>query len=184
MVNDMVSIPDNDPSSARLRELIDRQDILDCVYRCCRGIDRLDSALAASAYHPDAIDNHGVFCGPVAEFIEWAFAGHRAAHHGHHHYVMNHTCDLDGDVAHTETYYIFAAQNVRGTPHTLHGGRYVDRFERRDGRWAIAYRTSLLEWVGGLTEPALPSAERVQPGTIARDRTDLSYARPLLFGES
>lgn len=177
----MVSEPTRDLQAARLQELLDRQEILDCIYRYCRGVDRLDAELVATAYHPDAIDHHGVFCGTVPEFIEWAFAGHRAAHHGHHHYVMNHTCDLDGDTAHTETYYIFAGQNVRGTPYTLHGGRYVDRFERRNGRWAIAYRTSLLEWVGGLTEPDLPPVTRVQPGLIARDRTDSSYTRPLLF---
>ncbi|MDQ7903881.1 nuclear transport factor 2 family protein [Phytohabitans sp. ZYX-F-186] len=168
-----------DAESGRLRRLLDRQEILDCVYRCCRGVDRLDRDLLLSAYHPGAIDDHGIFRGTVEEFADWAFAGHRANHRGHHHYVMNHTCDLDGDVAHTETYYIFVGQNRAGTPVTLHGGRYLDRFERRAGRWAIAYRVSLLEWVGGVAEPDLPPVERRPGGVVARDRTDSSYARPL-----
>ena len=29
----------------------------------------------------------------------------------------------------------------------LTGGRYVDRFERRDGRWRIAERTFVLDWM-------------------------------------
>src|SRR5262245_22241598 len=153
---------------ARVQELIDRQSIRDCLYRYCRGVDRLDKELLLSAYHPGAIDDHGVFRGPVEEFVEWAFAGHRAKHHGHQHYIANHTCELDGDTAHTETYMFMLGHNVTGTPFTLHGGRYVDRFERREGEWRIAYRTSLVEWVGGLTEPGLAPVGRVQPGIVAR----------------
>lgn len=165
----------------RVQELLDRQEILDCIYRYCRGMDRLDADIVASAYHPDAVDNHGSFTGLAEQFIEWAFTGLRLNQHGHHHYVMNHTCELDKNVAHTETYYLFVAHNVHDTPYTLHGGRYVDRFERRGGRWAIAYRTSLLEWVGGLTQADLSPVMRMQPGCIARDRSDVSYARPLIF---
>ncbi|WP_067672976.1 nuclear transport factor 2 family protein [Nocardia miyunensis] len=167
------------PTEQAIRELLDRQEILDCIHRYCRGIDRHDAELLASAYHPDAIDDHGIIKAPVAEFITWAFEGHRKNQHGHQHYVTNHSCELDGDTAHTETYFIMLGQNKNGTPLTLHGGRYVDRFERRDGRWAIAYRASLLEWVGGLGDPDLPPVQRVQPGPITRDRTDLSYRRPL-----
>lgn len=168
----------NDTASA-VRTLLDRQEILDCIHRYCRGVDRLDAALLASAYHSDAIDDHGIFQGPVADFIAWAFDGHRRNHHGHQHYVTNHTCELDGDQAHAETYFVMVGRNIDGTPLTLHGGRYLDRFERRDGRWAIAYRASLLEWVGGLADPELPAVERIQPGPIARDHSDLSYRRPL-----
>ena len=166
-------------ASDRLQELLDRQDILDCIYRYCRGVDRLDRELLLSAYHPDAVDDHGVHKAVIGEFADWAFEQHRRVHHGHQHYVMNHSCDLDGDVAHTETYYVMVGQNVNGTPVTLHGGRYVDRMERRDGRWAIAHRVSMLEWVGGLTEPDLAPVERVLSYVVARDRTDTSYDRPL-----
>ena len=42
-----------------LRQLLDRQAIEDVLFRYCRGVDRGDAALIASAYHPDAIDEHG-----------------------------------------------------------------------------------------------------------------------------
>ncbi len=35
-----------------IREFLDRQEILDCIHRYCRGVDRLDAELLASAYHP------------------------------------------------------------------------------------------------------------------------------------
>jgi hypothetical protein len=100
-------------------------------------------------------------------------------HRGTNHYITNHTCELDGDTAHTETYVIMVGQNVEGTPVTLHGARYIDRLERRDGRWAIAHRVSMLEWVGGLTCPDLPTVTREPNGVISRGRTDTSYERPL-----
>ena len=40
----------------RLRELCDRQEILDCIHRYCRAVDRADRDLLVSVYHPDAID--------------------------------------------------------------------------------------------------------------------------------
>ena len=43
---------------AFLRDMRDRKEILDCVTRYCRGIDRRDIGLAKSAYHPQAADDH------------------------------------------------------------------------------------------------------------------------------
>src|SRR5580698_10968530 len=54
--------------AAQVRYLTDRQEILDCLNRYCRGLDRLDPELIASAYHPDAVDNHYTFVGGVAAF--------------------------------------------------------------------------------------------------------------------
>ena len=57
---------------AEVRFLRDRQDILDCVNRYGRGLDRLDAGLIEGAYHADAIDNHGPFVGPVPQFVKFA----------------------------------------------------------------------------------------------------------------
>jgi hypothetical protein len=171
------------PDPRRLQELIDRADIHDALLRYTRGVDRLDEELLRSAYHPDAIDDHGIFRGTVEEFIAWAFAGHRAGHHGEQHYITNHTCEIDGDVAHTETYFMMVGRNRTGTPVTLHGGRYIDQFERREGNWRIAHRVSMVEWTGGVTEADLPPVDRKENGTVARDRSDTSYDRPLLTAE-
>ena len=37
-----------------------RDEIRELLTRYCRGVDRMDAELIASAYHPDAIDEHGM----------------------------------------------------------------------------------------------------------------------------
>jgi hypothetical protein len=165
-----------------LCEMLDRQQILDCVHRYCRGVDRFDRELVMSVYHPDAIDDHGVFVGSPGEFVDWAFAYHAEHQRKTHHIVTNHTCELDGDTAHTETYWIFSGINANAPP-SIHFGRYIDRFERRNGRWAIAARACLSEWHAALGDLAVPPEYQQAldgSGTSARDREDTSYERPLL----
>ena len=170
------------PSADRLQELVDRADILDCVNRYCRGMDRLDRELARSAYHDGAIDDHLAYSGPVDGFLDWAFEYH-GGQVRHQHYITNHLVELDGDVAHGETYYLFVGtQADDGAPLTVSGGRYVDRFERRDGRWAIADRVCLVEWMSELPSLLTGDARAFTTmfASIARDRTDASYDRPLV----
>ncbi|MNR29990.1 hypothetical protein D3C85_1474140 [compost metagenome] len=61
-------------------------------------------------------------------------------------------------------------------------GRYIDRFEKRNGRWAIAERVCVTESVNQIEAVDLPPAFRaVQMGNArsSRDRDDISYQRPL-----
>ena len=46
--------------------------------------------------------------------------------------------EIDGDVAHAETYWFYGAKNRDGS-NWLAGGRYLDRLERRDGAWRIVH---------------------------------------------
>ena len=101
-----------------------------------RGMDRRDRTLLRSAYHDGAVDDHVGFVGEVDDFIEWAFAYH-STQTRYQHYMLNHTAEVNGDEAHAETYYFFVGTDREPPNHlTLAGGRYVDRLERRDGRWA------------------------------------------------
>ena len=168
---------------SKLQEMSDRADILDCMHRYARGMDRHDRELLRSAYHDDAIDDHAGFVGPVEEFIGWAFSYH-ASQTRHQHYLMNHTAELDGDEAHAETYYLFiGTDRAPEKPLTITGGRYIDRLERRSGRWGIVARVCLVEWntesTSLLKGPALEFLARIQ--TVARDRSDQSYDRPLVI---
>lgn len=170
-----------DEIARQVRALTDRAEILDCITRYCRGMDRLDRELVRSAYHDDAVDDHVAFVGPVEDFIDWSFAYH-GTQVRHQHYITNHYADLSGDNAHAETYYLFVGTELdEAAPLTVTGGRYLDRFERRDGRWAIVARVCLVEWRtvadSLLDGPALEFI--AASGTIARDRTDTSYDRPL-----
>jgi len=177
------------PHAARLQELLDRQDILDCIHRYCRAVDRFDRELLLSVYHPDAIDDHGTFVGGPQGFADWAFGYHSIYQKLTHHVVTNHSCELAGDTAHTETYWLFSGLNKdpetsKDQPSSLHFGRYLDRFERRSGRWAIAARACIIEWhaaLGELPMPAELTAAYAATGVAQRDRSDLSYQRPLMI---
>lgn len=174
----------SDPLSPELRQLVDRQEIYDCIVRYCSGVDRFDRDMVRGVYHDDAMDDHGAFVGTPDEFVEWAFAYHAKYQHHHKHYVLNHRCELQGDTAHTETYWMFSGKNKLGPALSLSGGRYVDRFERRAGKWAIAARKCVIEWNAALEEAQLPEANLAayaQTGVPLRDRNDVSYARPLII---
>ncbi|NLU83187.1 nuclear transport factor 2 family protein [Rhodococcus sp. HNM0569] len=139
--------------------LLDKQAIHEVVMRYCRGIDRLDFDLVRSAYHPDGIDHHTGFDGPVDDFVAWVAPKLRAIG-GTMHHVGNHLVELRGDHAVSETYCTAAhwgGGDGIGMVDFTSGCRYVDLMERRDGVWAIAERWAVREWTrsdaGRLTVP-------------------------------
>ncbi len=178
-----------------VQELWDRDQILQCLHRYARGVDRFDRDLILSAFHPDALDEHGKFVGTPEEFCDWALDMHQNAQLSHQHCLLNHTCDLDGDTAHAETYFMFTAMNRKGKPLTIGGGRYIDRLEKRDGAWRIAARVTLRDWsnLDSIPDPSdlstmtstahlLNAAERAFMNAgrgPSRDQNDPSYERPL-----
>lgn len=174
-------------------EIQDRQAISDCLATYSRAVDRLDRELLLSVYHEDAVDDHGVFVGGPEAFADWVIPMHTATHRSHQHCIFNATVDLDGDVAHVESYYMFVGLNQRGTPLAMSGGRYLDRMEKRAGRWAIALRVCVRDWAPLTAVPAVLDQAELTVVTLdertrelmrtgaqtARDRSDPSYQRPL-----
>lgn len=164
-----------------VREQKDRQEIMDCLLRYTRGVDRHDRALMLSAYHPDAYDEHGVAEGVAADFCDWAIGWHGEFQTRHQHIITNHTVELAGETAHGETYYVFWGENRQGPPQ-LSFGRYVDRYEKREGRWAIAHRVCVNEATFNLEAMPIPAewaAKIFSTGPNRRDKDDISYRRPL-----
>jgi hypothetical protein len=96
------------------------------------------------------------------------------------HNITNHTCEIDGDTAHCETY-VIGAMLPRPKPGraTFVSGRYLDRLERRDGEWRILVRRTTIEVEseGDANWPDNVICETFPQG--AWDEGDLSYARPL-----
>jgi SnoaL-like domain len=164
------------PSSERLARLLDHQEIQDCLLRYCRGIDRHDTDLAKSAYHADARDDHAARIGPGRGLPDWANGVHDETFAGHQHYITNTMIEIDGDTAHVETYFILAALKKGTGEHSLGGGRYIDRFERRDDVWAIADRIVTHEWWNDSETLKMVSALSVP---AAADGADPAYRRPL-----
>jgi hypothetical protein len=171
-----------DPSTrARLERLLERQDILDCLIRFSRGMDRFDRELFLSAFHTDAVIDAGEFCGGPEKLYAWASDLHQRGQTATQHDLLNHTCEIEGDIAHAETYYLFCARN-RDATNWIAGGRYVDRLERRGGEWKIALRCNAIEWSGMVPTMPIPFAEVLDlhaNGEATRSKQDISYRRPL-----
>jgi hypothetical protein len=160
----------------RLDELFDRVAIEDCLRRYCRGLDRMDTEMAKSVYWKDSRDDHKAYIGPGYGLVDWANEIHSANWASWQHYITNMLIDLDGDTAHTETYYFVVARKKDSFEIHLSGGRNIDRLEKRHGRWAIAARINTDEWC--IDEEQM---ERFIPmqGHLAMDSSDPSYERPL-----
>lgn len=158
--------------SLTLQQISDRMEITDVLVRFCRGLDRLDPEMVASVYHDDAMDHHGPFDELGAELgpklVELVGGSTKVGLHC----VSNVTIELDGDVAHVESYTTTVTQDEK--EHTDIGARCVDRFERRNGEWKIADRIMILEYMRPLQlgEPH-PMLAMFARGT--RDRSDPSY---------
>jgi hypothetical protein len=166
----------------KLDALLDKADIMECLTRFSRGMDRFDRELYLSAFHADAEMAAGPYVGDVAGCYDWAVPMHDAGQIVTHHSLLNNTTEIDGDTAHSETYYLFVGRN-RDESLWMAGGRYIDRFERRAGEWKIALRTNVIEW--GCLPPPLPLPFGDVPdialnGVSSRSKDDPSYQRPLI----
>lgn len=159
----------------RLEELLAKQDIHEVTMRYCRGVDRFDAELLGSAYHLDAVDDHGgrMFSGPTIgqDIVQWMRETLKVCTHQ----ITTQNIHLDGERAGCESYYTGLHVELGDDDHTmLTVGRYLDRLERRDGEWRIAQRLVVLE-----VARYLPAADRVVSvgaGLARHDRSDPSYA--------
>jgi hypothetical protein len=167
----------------RVQHLEDRAAIVDCIARHARGCDRHDDPLLTSTYHNDGVDEHGSTINPGPQYARWANAVHAATSQTHLHNITTHTCEIDGDVAHAESYVLVAMITPDGSTATVLNGRYLDRLERRDGDWRIAVRRATVEVMFTADASVLHSSFFKEQGYIkgTRDRNDLSYVRPLLI---
>lgn len=150
-------------------DAVARQEILDVVTRFCRGVDRHDRELLESCYHPDATDDHGIYAGPAKGFIDWVLGATEGVPFMQHTITNHRVLESDGDAVATETYY--DARTV-GTDGQLAQafGRYLDRFEQRDGAWRIARRLVTMEHATPNLGYPEEGFERGRP-----DTTDPSY---------
>lgn len=122
-----------------LEELEARTAIEDCLKRFARAVDRQDWKAAREAYHDGAFDDHGFFKGPPDAFL---------AHIARLHAVQDHSMHFNTNVlmefeskerAFVETY-VLVLQRFQDRRVTA-SARYLDRFEKRGGRWAVTHRT-------------------------------------------
>jgi hypothetical protein len=153
-----------------LRQVADRLAIERVMRRYCRGVDRADVETLKSVFHPDAINEDR---GSVTNAHEWAevvIPTLRAMFSGTMHHITNLDIELDGDRAVSESYYIAyhllnggedlliafaglgyvermrAAGRLDGPHEYIGKGRYLHRWERRDGEWRMSLRIATFEF--------------------------------------
>lgn len=165
----------------KVAHLADRQEILDCIVRLSRANDRFDRAQQASCFHPDGFHEVASTAIPGPEAGEHANTAHARVCDASLHHVTMHSCEIDGDVAHAESYVIGLFLDKDRKRARILSGRYIDRLERRDGVWKIALRRGPVEIVleGGAAMIDMPFFRERGYLRGDRDGNDLSYARPL-----
>jgi len=165
----------------KLQYLTDRQEILDCITSTSRGNDRFDKELIVGSYHEDGMHELGQQLIRGSDYGEHANEAHAAIAECNLHNVTMQICDIDGDVAHCESYVIGLFADPGGETSRMLAGRYIDRLEKRDGKWGIVLRRATVE-VAMEGKAVLPNGQ-TPPGSGYlkgnRDRTDPSYQRPL-----
>lgn len=157
-------------------EVRSRQEITQQCHRYCRALDRMDEPLLRSVFHEDSTHHHDVYRGSSSDFCGYAMQVVRGLESTQH-LLGNVLVEIDGDLAASEAYFLahhriaagvagsgmFAHHDIAIAEDVFVGGRYIDRFERREGVWRIAHRTGVHEW-----ESWRPASDRYFP-TMAAD---------------
>ncbi|MBJ21890.1 MAG: nuclear transport factor 2 family protein [bacterium] len=162
-------------SDSTPQELLDKQAIRDVLSRYCRGLDRMDKEMANAVWHPGGTAFYdGMFEGTGHGFIDWVWEAH-AAMDRHSHQITNVLIELNGDRATSESYVtvvLWTLPDAGGAQQELVGrGRYLDRWERREGAWAIEHRVHLLD-----LSSAFPLVRADTSEGTSRDASDPSFA--------
>tara|TARA_R110002110_G_scaffold14698_1_gene67658 strand:- start:84953 stop:85498 length:546 start_codon:yes stop_codon:yes gene_type:complete len=157
----------------QLQGLLDKQAIYELINRYCNAADRHDNELFRQLYHEDAWDDHGSFFkGPAMEFID-KLPEIQLPMEILHHNVTTVNIKLNGDRAEGEVY-ILAFHKIAtddGAMDLLIGGRYFDKYEKRDGQWKFSHRAVVADWATlndpsqvNLNNPVIAGAHIGKPG--------------------
>ncbi|WP_337188211.1 nuclear transport factor 2 family protein [Phenylobacterium sp.] len=176
------------PKPDTLEDLAARAEIADVVNRFCHMVDRHRWELVDDVFHRDATSRFLEAVRTIPQVMDSArtMLGPLT---GTHHQTGNMLITVDGDQAWAETY-VTAFHAVPTTaPQTfwggreepyegVAGGRYIDRLERRDGRWKIAERQTLVEWRHD--RPVRDGTLSQTPPQFRGQRGDADVSRPVV----
>jgi hypothetical protein len=162
--------------TAALQRLVDRQEITDLLHTYARAVDRLDGALLRTVYTPEGTDDHGAFAGTADDYVTWVM-GFVGGWVSTHHDISNVMIELDGDErafgeCHWTGWYVIP-DGAGGLVDQVSCGRYLDRFEKVDGRWGIAHRVCVSDWSRRAAREGAPRDHRLAG---RRGTDDLVYS--------
>jgi hypothetical protein len=131
----------------KLSQLLDREQIRNCLARLARGEDRRNAELISGAYWHDAIIDLGIFTGTFTEYLHWVVPGSPDIPVTQH--VLGQSLiDQHKDTARVETQ-VLAYHRINtpdGQRDSVIGGRYLDWMDEIRGDWRIARRTMIYDW--------------------------------------
>lgn len=170
----------------KLQYLMDVQEIRECIARHSRGCDRHDAEINASAFHEGGVHELGDRVIDGKAYGEHSNAGLALMFEATIHNPTLQTCEIDGDTAHAESYVIGVLLDKGGETSQVVAGRYIDRLERRKGRWGIMVRRVTVEIVVQGSAQIMSTENFKQRHYLKgnRDKGDLSYLRPLNLEEA
>jgi hypothetical protein len=162
------------PGDSEIQALIDKDAIREALFKYCRAVDRLDIPLGHSVFHEESHADYGaeVYQGPGRGCIDAIVKSHDHLT-THSHQISNVLIALDGDRAGSEAY-------MTGTMWMRRDGkdfqifvraRYLDRWEKRAGTWAIIRREVAYDHDEVRDATAMRGTSHA-----ARDGSDPSYA--------
>lgn len=133
---------------SRLQALIDHHEIRDVLSAYCQGSDRVDGERMAGVFHPESWIDHANNHSDGRTFVADALPEQVEYTSLVWHQMGQSMIQVDGDNARAETYVLVAIRKsaARGNLLDLMGGRFVDTFVRKDGRWLIKTRIQLRDW--------------------------------------
>ena len=138
-----------------MQEMVDEFALRKLVHAYCRAVDRGDFVQLQSLYHHDAVDAHGAFsAGSADDFLDHLTAA-RPYIRSMQHNITTVNFAISGHEAEGEIYTI-AVHTLAGNGRDVDlavGGRYLDKYEKRDGAWKIVARTIVTDWAR-VTDPS------------------------------
>jgi hypothetical protein len=161
--------------------LLEKQAITEMLYRYCRAMDRIDREATLAIWHPDGTCNYSSTAGvpdmPFRDYLTGSTKS-RQGFANHSHQIANILIELNGTHAVSEAYFTASLQTVPAdgtvTEH-LWRGRYLDRWSKRAGNWAIDHRKVVFDSYTPYDFPA-DRLNGIPTALSRRDADDPSYA--------
>jgi hypothetical protein len=149
-------------------EMLDEFALRKLVHTYCRAVDRGDFATLRGLYHRDAQDAHGAFStGAVDAFLATLEASRPHLRSMQHH-ITTVNFAVDGARAEGEIYTIATHTFAAGDRdvEVIVGGRYLDKYAKRDGVWKILERAIVTDWAHVHDPSSVDLSHPITRGTL------------------
>ena len=162
-----------------VQEMLDEHALRKLVHTYCRAVDRGDMAMLRELYHHDAVDVHGGFSSGSADEFFAQLVASRPFIRAMQHHATTANFAIDGNAAEGEIYSL-AVHTLAGKGRDIDlviGGRYLDKYEKRDGTWKLLERTIVTDWARVTDPSAMDMSHPITKESLkgALDETDPSF---------